>query len=149
MEFLFGTKLYLELMPTLKFLWLFKIWNSTHKLDYIFENCWRDFILQHFVSVFTEPEMSFWWTFHHWLHRKLPFIKLLVQLVMKISSKWHLNFSASWFMPFGSVFYCSARCYMVILILRGCQSLIMVWWLADYSSPWLKCQVYQRSKRSR
>ena len=44
----------------------------------------------------TETEMSsFWWHFHHWLHWKLSFWQLSVQLVMKISSKWqHFRFSA-------------------------------------------------------
>ena len=44
---------------------------------------------------FTETKMSsFWWNFHHWLHRKLSFWQLLVQPVMKISSKWrHFRFS--------------------------------------------------------
>ena len=37
---------------------------------------------------------SFWWHFHHWLHWKLSFWQLPVQLVMKISSKWqHFRFS--------------------------------------------------------
>ena len=37
---------------------------------------------------------SFWWKFHHWLHRKLSFWQLSVQPVMKISSKWwHFRFS--------------------------------------------------------
>ena len=35
---------------------------------------------------YTETKMSsFWWKFHHWLHRKLSFWQLSVQPVMKIS----------------------------------------------------------------
>ena len=47
--------------------------------------------------LFTETKMSsFWWKFHHWLHRKLSFWQLSVQPVMKISSKWrHFRFSVS------------------------------------------------------
>ena len=46
-------------------------------------------------SPYTETKMSsFWWKFHHWLHRKLSFWQLSVQPVMKISSKWrHFRFS--------------------------------------------------------
>ena len=46
----------------------------------------------------TETKMSsFWWKFHHWLHRKLSFWQLSVQPVMKISSKWrHFRFSEAW-----------------------------------------------------
>ena len=36
---------------------------------------------------------SFWWNFYHWLHWKLSFWQLVVQPVMKISSKWHFHFS--------------------------------------------------------
>ena len=45
--------------------------------------------------LYTETKMSsFWWKFHHWLHRKLSFWQLSVQPVMKISSKWrHFRFS--------------------------------------------------------
>ena len=45
--------------------------------------------------IITETKMSsFWWKFHHWLHRKLSFWQLSVQPVMKISSKWrHFRFS--------------------------------------------------------
>ena len=43
----------------------------------------------------SETKMSsFWYNFHHWLHRKLSFWQLSVQPVMKISSKWrHFRFS--------------------------------------------------------
>ena len=42
----------------------------------------------------TETEKSsFWWNIHHWLHWKLSTWQLPVQLVMKISSKWHFCFS--------------------------------------------------------
>ena len=48
--------------------------------------------LQNFIP---EMEMSsFWWNFHHWLHRMLSKWQLPVQPVMKISSKWwHVHFS--------------------------------------------------------
>ena len=37
--------------------------------------------------------LSFWWNFHHWLHRKLSKLQLPVQPVMKIASKWwHFHF---------------------------------------------------------
>ena len=47
------------------------------------------------IMGYTETKMSsFWWKFHHWLHRKLSFWQLSVQPVMKISSKWrHFRFS--------------------------------------------------------
>ena len=48
---------------------------------------------------------SFWWHFHHWLHWKLSFWQLPVQLVMKISSKWqHFRFS-DW-CKYGSIIFC-------------------------------------------
>ena len=36
---------------------------------------------------------SLWWNFNHWLHWKLSKWQLPVQPVMKISSKWHFQFS--------------------------------------------------------
>ena len=45
-------------------------------------------------SFYTETENSFWQQFSHWLRRKFIKWQLLVQPVMKISSKWeHLHFS--------------------------------------------------------
>ena len=42
----------------------------------------------------TEIEMSpFWQNIHYWLHQKLSKWQLLVQPVMKMSSKWHFHFS--------------------------------------------------------
>ena len=57
-------------------------------------------IVNPMLLTLTETKMSsFWWNFHHWLHRKLSFWQLLVQPVMKISSKWrHFRFSA-WCRP--------------------------------------------------
>ena len=41
---------------------------------------------------------SFWWNFHHWLHRKLSFWQLLVQPAMEISSTWrHFRYSGCFF----------------------------------------------------
>ena len=41
------------------------------------------------LLIFTKTKMSsFWWNFHHWLHWKLSKLKLWVQPIMKISSKW-------------------------------------------------------------
>ena len=47
------------------------------------------------AQTYTETKMSsFWWNFHHWLHRKLSKWQLSVQPVTKISSKWwHFRFS--------------------------------------------------------
>ena len=39
-------------------------------------------------DIFETEMTSFWWNFHHWLHRKLSYWQLSVQPVMKISSKW-------------------------------------------------------------
>ena len=52
-------------------------------------------ILSRPQCVNTETKMSsFWWNFHHWLHRKLSKWQLSVQPVTKISSKWwHFRFS--------------------------------------------------------
>ena len=49
------------------------------------------------VRPYTETEMSsFWWNFHHWLHRKLSKWQLSVPPVTKISSKWrHFRFSVT------------------------------------------------------
>ena len=49
-----------------------------------------------YIYIYSEIEMlSFWWNFHHCLHWKLSEWQLLVQPMMKISSKWwHLCFSA-------------------------------------------------------
>ena len=47
----------------------------------------------HAGECYTETEMSFWWNFHHCLHRKLSLWQLSVQPVMEISSKWYFRFS--------------------------------------------------------
>ena len=49
------------------------------------------------LTNFIETEMSsFGWNFCQWLYRKLSFWQLLVQPVMKISTKWwHFRFSVS------------------------------------------------------
>ena len=40
--------------------------------------------------------LSFWWNFHHWLHRKLSLWQLPVQSVIEILSKWqHFCFGVS------------------------------------------------------
>ena len=61
-------------------------------------NSWFGDDLKHlntYSMPLTVTEMlSFWWNFHHWLHRKLSKWQLPVQPVMKISSKWqHFHFS--------------------------------------------------------
>ena len=38
--------------------------------------------------------LSFWWHFRRWLHWKLSFLTLLVQPVVKMSSKWRLFHSS-------------------------------------------------------
>ena len=46
---------------------------------------------------------SFWWNFHHWLHRKLSKWQLSVPPVTKISSKWrHFRFSDIMMLVMGS-----------------------------------------------
>ena len=82
-------------------------------------------------SPITETEMSsFWWHFHHWLHWKLSFWQLPVQLVMKISSKWqHFRFSdvalfwgwivpcpGSWLMIAGLTTRDSKHCWWSLLL---------------------------------
>ena len=51
--------------------------------------CWTN-TLQTYVGyeALAEPNMSFWRDFHHWLHWQLSSWQLLMQPVMKISSKW-------------------------------------------------------------
>ena len=68
-------------------------------------------ILVESADACTETEMSsFWWNFHHWLHRKLSKWQLSVPPVTKISSKWrHFRFSVhvcQWVIC-GSVVPCS------------------------------------------
>ena len=67
------------------------MWLLTHAPTWSYG---RWIITYHSFTV-TETKMSsFWWKFHHWLHRKLSFWQLSVQPVMKISSKWrHFRFS--------------------------------------------------------
>ena len=50
---------------------------------------------------------SFWGHFQHWLHRKLSIWQLLVQPVMKISSKWqHFRFSEPMSVKFSPIMAC-------------------------------------------
>ena len=66
---------------------------------------------------------SFWWNFHHWLHRKLSKWQLSVQPVTKISSKWwHFRFSGRLDCQYdGKVILCVTA----INPMRPCDA---IWW---------------------
>ena len=78
--------------------WQFAEDNSTEITLDINTICFENYTFKNTAAPLwtnTETKMSsFWWKFHHWLHRKLSFWQLSVQPVMKISSKWwHFRFS--------------------------------------------------------
>ena len=83
-------KMLLNLWSTNNYIRLIRMWSLIHVLNsmlvYMSANLCN--------SGHWNGNLSFWWSFHHWLHWTLSFRQRPAQPVVKISTKrWHFRFS--------------------------------------------------------